>query len=436
MKTKNWWIVLLILTATFSNCKKEKSKPQDKPATFEEIKTIDWRSKIGDSVEVIGYLNILNDGTAILLSDKSDIETNSFIPETKYIALGSEFIRNLNPVQYYLAKVKIKGKIRVTTNQRWTLLNSLTGDLSQFEIESLTFPVIIEVSPGKYPENYDPCKLYPALCNPQGSPFSEKYAILYVSGFSLTYRAWNDMAIYYYLLKNVCGFDPAKIYVLYLTGNTENPKVPVWAPANKSSLTAAFSALTSRMKPNDQFFFYASGMGFEWPDAESPITGDEYNTSDNKDECLLSLNNPDPKIFDDEVSDMVNKLKFSRMICILQQSFSGGMVYDLRGPNRLILTSCTSGQKSLGSGDFDDFSRNLAEALYGMRIDSYQKVDADANKDGKVSITEAFRWAKDHDLQNESPQYEDNGDGISVNYPSESGSVNDGAYGKSVFFPF
>ena len=440
MKAKNWWFVLIILTAAFSNCKKDKARPQDKPPTFEDIKTTDWRTKIGDSIEVSGFLCPNDDGTAILLSDKNDIEKNGPIPETKYIALGTEFIRNLNPVQYYLAKVKIRGKVRSTVNPSRIHLDSLCGDLSKFELELLGPPVIIEGSPGNFHDVVDPCKLYPALCDKPGITFPRKFAFLFHSGATEYYapvREWNDLCLYYYLLLK-SGFEPGNIYVLFRNGSPMDNYMPVSGPATENAFNQIFYILSTKMRPTDVFFFFSTGVGKAESDEWSPVPGDEDFANDKIDECLTfyapNSTSWSQALFDEEVATRVNNLQFSRMICVLQPSYSGGLIYDLRGANRIIISACSETEQSNKGNSYNEFSFQFASALLGYDLLYNKYVDADENKDGKVSVTEAFRYAKDHDQKDETPQYEDSGDGISINYPSDNGSVPDGAYGKNVFF--
>jgi hypothetical protein len=73
----------------------------------------------------------------------------------------------------------------------------------------------------------------------------------------------------------------------------------------------------------------------------------------------------------------------------------------------------------------------LASALIGTHQLNNTPVDADENNDGKVSMTEAFRWASDNDTRDEIPQYEDSGEGFSVSNPTENGF--DGAAGSAIF---
>ena len=436
MKSKHVLVLLIWIIIVFPTCKKDKTLPKSGPVNFETIKTNDWRFKIGDTIEVNGYLRINEDGTAILLSDKKDLDFNGLIPETKYIALGSEIIRTLNQEQYYLAKVKIKGRIRATSDPGRTFLDSISGDLSQFEIEAISLPTVIEASPGNFPVKINPCTVNPALCTSSGSPFPEKYALLYSGGVSKDKaykRYWNDIALYYQMLVNKFGYLPRNIIVIYKNGIGEDLSIPVDYAATKDGLNAAFLNLASKMTSSDKFLFFMTNHGGTVSDIGSPTEGDEDFTADKVDECGFYYNsNTVP--FDDNVAMLVNSLKFSRMICVMEQCFSGGMIYDLRGANRIIMTAANEIELSFGGAKYDVFCMLFASALLGYNAETLQAVDADANKDGQVSMTEAFRWAKDHDQKDETPQYEDSGDGISINYPSDNGIVQDGAYGKNVFF--
>ena len=122
------------------------------------------------------------------------------------------------------------------------------------------------------------------------------------------------------------------------------------------------------------------------------------------------------------------------MCGVLEQCFSGGMIYDLRGPNRVICTACRETELSYGgAGGYDEFVQLWASAMIGLHQVTGNPVDADENNDGKVSVYEAFRWASTNDAQPETPQYEDSGEGLSISFPS-AGITTDGTYG-STYFP-
>ncbi len=430
---KNLRTLTLCFFAVFIfSCKKN-----DNTATtpnFSDVKSSDWRSNIGDTVDVVGFIKLNDDGTGVLMANKGDFDVNGLIPEERTISLGSENIRGLSQATYYLAKVKVRGVIRATTEPGRTTFGRLTGDdLSQFELKVVVTPVIIEPSPG-IGTVLDWCSRNPTLCT-INTTVSTKYALLYSGGINpdKAYdRYWNDMSLYYNMLVYIYGYDPDNIIVVYKNGVALNNSMPVGYAATPAGLNSAFSALGDMMDSNDQFFFFMTNHGGQITDVGSPVPNDEDFGSDNIDECTFYYSSAG-RPYDDDIAAKVNSLSFNRMICVMEQCFSGGMIYDLRGTNRIIMTAANEVEVSYGGAKFDDFCMLLASALIKTHQESRAAVNADADNNGQVSLTEAFRWATDNDNQPEHPQYEDSGEGIPIGYPSDNGAVMDGAKGKIIY---
>jgi hypothetical protein len=440
--TLKLWIVflqfsILITAATiFNGC--EKDDDEDKKEEVEEtgyvdIKNDDWRSQIGDTLEVTGYLKLNSSGSGVLLYDKNDIDINGLIAESRYIALGSETIRGIDRKKNYLTQVKLKGIIRATTNEDRQKLRAIAGDMSQFELHVIEDPLTI--TPGTpQPPPIDPCVLNPSLCSFAGQPQSDKYALLFSGGIDADkayMRYWNDMVLYYNMLVNLYGYDPEHIIVVYKNGVAEDNTMPVDYAANPAGINLALTKLENEMTDIDKFFFFTTNHGGQRSDNGSPNVDDEIWDGDNTDETLFYYNSSS-RAYDDNVADWINnRLSFKSMICVMEQCYSGGMIYDLRGEDRIIMTAASEEQVSYGSATYDDFVMLLASALIGTHQVDNTPVDADENNDGKVSLTEAFRWASDNDTKDEIPQYEDSGEGVSVSYPADNGF--DGAVGKDIY---
>jgi hypothetical protein len=95
----------------------------------------------------------------------------------------------------------------------------------------------------------------------------------------------------------------------------------------------------------------------------------------------------------------------------MEQCYSGGFIDNLAATNRVIATACTAYQSSHSTADlnYDEFVYHWTAAVYG----SYPgggTVNADANGDGLISMSEAFSYANAHDayLSTETPQYYSN----------------------------
>jgi hypothetical protein len=76
------------------------------------------------------------------------------------------------------------------------------------------------------------------------------------------------------------------------------------------------------------------------------------------------------------------------------------------------------------------FIRSFTAALHGQ--DEWQTaVNADTNGDGAVSMLEAFNYAAVNDYLDETPQYDDNGDGTS--HAATVPAAGDGSLGETTF---
>jgi hypothetical protein len=105
---------------------------------------------------------------------------------------------------------------------------------------------------------------------------------------------------------------------------------------------------------------------------------------------------------------------------VAEPCFSGGFVWDLSSPTHVICTATIEDAVSWGN----NFIRDFTAALHGR--DQYgNSVNADANANGYVSMLEAFNYAARRDPNDEIPQYDDNGDGISHTDPVPAGGDGD-----------
>ena len=117
----------------------------------------------------------------------------------------------------------------------------------------------------------------------------------------------------------------------------------------------------------------------------------------------------------------------------MKQCFSGGFIDDLSGHNRVIVTSCTPDQESKRAepedeGHYGEFTYHFQSALNGQ-TPTHEVVDADTNGNGYISIFEAYQYAKEQDSQPETPQLDDDGNGLS----EYTGDNDDGSFAKVVY---
>ncbi len=119
----------------------------------------------------------------------------------------------------------------------------------------------------------------------------------------------------------------------------------------------------------------------------------------------------------------------------MEQCFSGGLIADMTqgGSNRIIMSAAGEYEFSWAmppSYNYDEFSYHFTCAINGADPKG-NKVNADRNGDGKISMVEAFNYAISKDTQSETPWYEDSGDGIP--HSGKMPAYGEGALGGKTF---
>lgn len=139
--------------------------------------------------------------------------------------------------------------------------------------------------------------------------------------------------------------------------------------------------------------------------------------------CLMDQN-----MVDHDFADRVNQINAGKRVFWMQQCFSGGFIDDLADDKNIIITACSATElasradsvsrngsplpeNELGNhhGEFDF---HIMNAVRGTAIYPYNNppvVDADENDDGGVSMSEAWTYLYDHESQEETPQFSDEG---------------------------
>lgn len=94
------------------------------------------------------------------------------------------------------------------------------------------------------------------------------------------------------------------------------------------------------------------------------------------------INLPGPDIAAKELGLLLEPLEAQRVALVNTTSASGGFIQDIAGVNRLVVTATKSGMEA----NETIFGRHFTEAMTGDA--------ADADKDGRVSLLEAFEYAR------------------------------------------
>jgi hypothetical protein len=332
-----------------------------------------------------------------------------------------------NREKYFGAYIRIEGSLSVEKRR------TLKGDINEAVIISRKTPAIIRQRPSAttLPQFYNLCKINPKLC--MVAPFlSKDFALLYSGGinsYNAKSRYWNDLKFMYKTLKSKYGYSEDQIVVVYKDGIAADAEMTVDYPASKAGLANALNYLRGKVGLASDLFFFITNHG------------GGYNTSDNTnysgnadaapkdevdpyeiDETVFYYNETNNRIPDDTLAVYLNSIS-GKLVAVLEPCFSGGLIRDLRGPNHIIISAANEFQFSWGGGpgNHDVFSYYFTCALNGADHTGVA-VNADTNGDSKVSILEAFIYARDHDTADEEPLLEDSGNGVGSHNPSATGT--------------
>lgn len=220
-----------------------------------------------------------------------------------------------------------------------------------------------------------------------------KYAVLIAGGASYAdnhIRYFNDLKIMYNILKVQQGYLPENIFVIYAGGySLDQSLLPVHYAAKKANITTVFNRLASLVGPDNTVYVMLNDHG-----APGKL-------------CLWY-----ESMAAGEFAAEVNKISVAKHTTIqMKQCYSGCFVGPLTGPRRIVMASCRDNELSWAhdSLEFGEFTYWYMAALRGSKPDGSGSVNADTNNDHRVSVMEAYNFARAHDTRPESPIYEDNG---------------------------
>jgi hypothetical protein len=258
-----------------------------------------------------------------------------------------------------------------------------------------------------------------------------------------------------------------------------------------STLSNVRAAITSwlhdRSTANDIVFIYFSshGGGYnamgnqleggrtevssdEGPEVRESTLGIDVNNDGDKNDWVgvdESLQVQNGVYWDDDLASDLNtmngryaKLIFIRQGCIEgnETCFGGGLIDDISGSKRIIMTATNETWSSYGDTDgfgqpgygYSEWSERFIDALYGQRthyydgvIDDSIIVNADQNNDGVISMWEAWKYAWDNDEMrlagNETPWLDDNSNALPT-YKNEADQLDstDGLFARETYFGF
>jgi hypothetical protein len=176
------------------------------------------------------------------------------------------------------------------------------------------------------------------------------------------------------------------------------------------NITRELDRLVARSKPGEQIVIALIGHG----------TGDGADTK---------FNIPGPDLTARDFAASLNRLSAQRVAFLDLTSASGDALGVLSSPNRVVITST----KSAYERNESQFARFFVDALDKTGV-------ADVDKDGRVSLLEAYRYAatetrrsysNDERLITEHAQLDDDGDGKGSDLPD--GRSGDGLMSRRYF---
>jgi hypothetical protein len=151
--------------------------------------------------------------------------------------------------------------------------------------------------------------------------------------------------------------------ITYLAERTELDPVHIKLRSTRENVTKAFADLAARVKTNDEIVVLLIGHG----------------TFDGK---TAAFNLPGPDLAAAEYAKLLEKFPTQRIAFVHTGSSSGAFVPVLAGPARTIIAATRTG----GERNETRFPEYFVEALTGE--------EADSDRNGRVSILEAFEFAK------------------------------------------
>ena len=149
----------------------------------------------------------------------------------------------------------------------------------------------------------------------------------------------------------------------YLVDKPEDPK-GVTGPATRDEVTKAVERFAKEAGPEDVIFITLIGHG----------------TFSSGKGALFNLSGPDMSAA--EFNALLKKLPTKQIVFVNTSSASGPFVEELSGPGRTIVTATRNG------------AEQYATVFGGYFVDALTAEAADADKNKRVSVLEAFNYAK------------------------------------------
>lgn len=264
--------------------------------------------------------------------------------------------------------------------------------------------------------NSKPIVAKASLSNDAKSAAQRTYAIILNGGInkmSNYERYWNDCSFIYQTLVNKYGIPKENIFPIMSDGDNPNDDMllisgkctsqpldldndninEISLAATKANIQSTLDALKNKLNIDDHLFFYVIDHG---------------GTTDYETNSYICLWNNE-QLYDTELATMLQPFikKYVNVNVILGQCFSGGFNDNLALSGCVVASACTGSEASWACPDipYDEFVYQWTCAINGATHKNL-KINADEDNNGRVSMQEAFEYAKKHDRKtSEHPQY-------------------------------
>jgi hypothetical protein len=434
---------IVFLTVITISCLQE-PRTSEEVETIEHLKGPEWSRYVGKTVAVEGIF--VRDPLPMLVTDLDIVIVNMPMPKDQYIILVGKEAEEIDPKEYGGQRLRITGVVSPLDDPKIYGFEDVVIEVTSYEI--------IERLKGYFPF-LEPFKFPPPI---ELRLLPNHYAILFSGGYNQAnnhIRYWNDLKFMYITLVNKYGYKKENIVVFYADENGLDGQIPVHYSATQTNLKTALDLLRKNLNEKDFVFIFTTNHGGGFYKTGCQISGGQIDANGDESaadiilekDCNLDLNGDGDKT--DQVSwdevlyswggsifdDSFHTLKYYRMVIVMEQCFSGGLIADMTqgGSNRIIMSAAGEYEFSWAmppSYNYDEFSYHFTCAINGADPKG-NKVNADRNGDGKISMVEAFNYAISKDTQSETPWYEDSGDGIP--HSGKMPAYGEGALGGKTF---
>jgi hypothetical protein len=198
-------------------------------------------------------------------------------------------------------------------------------------------------------------------------------------------------------------------HVTYLGEDPGRDRARITGRSTREGIEATVGRIAASARPGDRVFIVLIGHG-------ATATGEPR------------FNLPGPDLTAAEFGRLLGRLAALQVVFVNTASASGSFIPALTGKNRTVVAATRT-----------DGERN--QARFGeFLVDAYATGAGDIDKDGRISILEAFTWARrrvvesyerDGQLLTEHAVLDDDGDGKGTDKPGEPGA--DGALARTLF---